>query len=109
MTKKLYNKGAKKQMKTETFWLRLTPKEDEQVKASARAKNLSVSEFVRRAALEREVDVSYEMEIVRELHEATQKFKLMGENLSKHGIEPSKEELELLAKHTIEIVSRIGN
>ena len=75
-----FKKKDASERKTVRRIIRLTTKEDEEIKLAASIRQLSVSEYIRRTALGRKADIRYEVEIVlaistlmrtlRELHAA---------------------------------------
>jgi hypothetical protein len=61
---KLFKSIPTDEAKGHRFEVRLTKDEDEKIKRAAQIRNMSVSEFIRRAALGRRADVDYDTEIV---------------------------------------------
>lgn len=107
MTKPSLNKNSKNAPKTKSIDMRLSEKEVEIIKASADAKGLTMSEFMVQAALRRNVDLHYEMEILDELSDIHHEFKLMHSNIVDHGIVPSEDDQRLLIRRTIQTLLRI--
>ena len=87
--------------------IRLTKKEDEKIRHSARARNLSVAEFVRRAALARKTNTDHEDKIVAELKDVTAAIRLVHKNMVEHNIAPPEEIWPLIMDQAMATMARI--
>ena len=85
----------------------LTPQEDEKIRHSAKIRNLSVAEFMRRAALARKTDTAHEDEIVAQLKEVTAAIRLVHKDMVEHNINPSKEIWPLIMDQALATMQRI--
>ena len=68
--------------------VRMNKKDLDTIKYSASIRNLSVSEFMRRAALGRKADVSYETKIVLQLSEVVRAIRAIHKAMVEHKIVP---------------------
>jgi hypothetical protein len=68
--------------------VRISQIENDQIRYSASIRNLSVAEFMRRAALGRKADVRYETEIVLQLSEVTRVLRGLHREMIAKGMSP---------------------
>ena len=87
--------------------IRLTKKEDEKIRHSARARNLSVAEFIRRAAFARKTNTDHEDGIVAELKDVTAAIRLVHKNMVEHNIAPPEEIWPLIMDQAMATMVRI--
>lgn len=92
MTKKLFKQVSDAERKDDPILVRLSKADAEAIRHSAAIRQLSVSEFIRRAALGRKADVDYETEIVLVLSAVTRAIRGMHAALVERGISPPEEE-----------------
>lgn len=88
MATTLFQKKAPEDVRGKRFPLRLTSKERDDIQHLADIRNLDMSEYIRRAALGRKADVSYEIEIVLALSNVTKAIRDMHAALVAQGIAP---------------------
>lgn len=88
--RKLFQKIDEEQKRSIRFPILLTQKEAEKIRFSAKTRDLSVAEFIRRAALSRKADLRYEIEIVQELREVTQTIRRIHADLVEKKMSPSE-------------------
>ena len=94
---KLFKKMPIEARKISRFEIRLTATDAATISASAEARNLSMSDFMRRAALGRRADVHFETEIVISLREVAQSIQALHATFVKQGIPPPEAKIaELL-------------
>lgn len=104
---KLFQTKAVELKRTKRMPVLWTPAEYLIVEEAARARLLTPSEFVRRAALGRKTDVRYEKEIVLALLKISAEIsRLHNESVAK-GLNPQKELLEPLVEQAIAAMLRI--
>ena len=85
---KLFTKKDAEEVRSKRRELRLTEKEDAQICHSASIRQMDVSEFIRRAALGRKADVSYETEIVLQLSDVVRAIRAIHKAMVEHKIVP---------------------
>ena len=83
---KLFKKMPIEKRKISRCEIRLTAIDAATISASAEARNLSMSDFMRRAALGRRADVHFETEIVVSLREVVQSIQAIHAAFVKQGI-----------------------
>lgn len=88
---KLFKTVPAEQRRSNRYEIRLTAKEAEAIQFSAKIRQMSVAEFMRRAALGRRADVRYEVEIVIVLRDVVAAIRLLYAALVERGITPPKE------------------
>jgi hypothetical protein len=74
----------------------------------ANIRQMSVSEFIRRAALGRKADVDYETETILILSEVTKLMRVLHAGLVDHGIEPPEEDMRLVIHEAKAAMLRIS-
>lgn len=94
---KLFKKMPIEAKKISRLEIRLTAIDAATINASAEMRNLSMSDFMRRAALGRRADVHFETEIVISLREVAQSIQALHATFVKQCIPPPEEKIaELL-------------
>jgi len=93
--KKLFTAVPDNERKDSQILLRLTRADVEQIQLLARERQLSVSEFMRRAAFGLRTNVDMETEIILGLREVVGGIRALHKSLSEHGAVP--QEVDLLA------------
>ena len=88
--------------------LLLTAHEAEAIQHQASIRNLSTSEFVRRAALGRKADVSFEMQIVDQLMDIIKIIRQFHESMLKMGATPPEEIWGPLIDQALDAMLRIS-
>ena len=89
--------------------IRLTAVDAATISASARARNLSVCEYMRRTALGRRADVCYESQIVLSLSEVVEAFKMLHLAVVEHGLLPTEHEWDPVLDEAVAAMQRISN
>lgn len=105
---KLFKKLPEAERKSARLEVRLTQKEAKSISDSARIRNLSVAEFIRRTALGRRADVKYETEIVLALRDVVQAIRIFHSTLLEMGIAPTTEEWRPLIHQASAAMARIS-
>lgn len=77
--------------KDSSVLVRLNNTDLDTIKNSASIRNLSVSEFIRRAALGRKADVRYETEIVLQLSDVVRAIRAIHKAMVDHNLVPPEE------------------
>ena len=94
---RLFKKMSIEKRKIFRCEIRLTALDAATINTSAKARNLSMSDFMRRAALGRRADVHFETEIVISLREVAQSIQAMHATFVRQGMPPPEEKIgELL-------------
>ena len=88
---KLFQKKESTDLRSIRYPILLTQKEAEEIRHSANIRNLSVAEFIRRAALGRKADVRYETEIVLQLSDAVRAIRAIHKAMVDMQIKPPEE------------------
>ncbi len=105
---KLFKQVPDEVRKSKSILIRVSEKEFEAIGASALIRNLSVAEFVRRAALGRKADVHFETEIVLALREVVQAIRKVYAAFMDKGIVPPVEEWRPVMKEAMNAMLRIS-
>lgn len=87
--------------------IKLTEADAEVIRASAKARNLSVSEFMRRAAMGRRADVVFETEIVLALRDVVMVIRAWHAALVEQGLTPPEEYLGVIVDTALETMLKI--
>ncbi len=90
---KLFKKMSDSEKKLERIEIRLSTKDAKTIRASAFMRNLTVADFIRRAALGRRADVGFEVEIVLALSDVVKSIRQLNAAFIAHGFPPPREEL----------------
>lgn len=87
--------------------IKLFASDVEIIRASAKARNLSVSEFIRRAAMGRRADVVFETEIVLALRDVVMVIRAWHAALVEQGLTPPEEHLGVIVDMALETMLKI--
>jgi uncharacterized protein (DUF1778 family) len=104
---KLFKKLPTGEKKTIRYEIRLSMKEDEEIRTSALIRNLSVAEFMRRAAQGRRADISIDTEIILCLRNVVQSVRQLHAAYAAQGISIPREELGMLIDEALAAMLRI--
>lgn len=104
---KLFQALPPEKKQTARIEIKLTVADAEIIRASAKARNLNVSEFIRRAALARRADVAFETEIVLALRDVVMVIRSWFSALVEKGVTPSQDELGALVDAALAAMIRI--
>lgn len=88
--------------------IRLTAIDAATVSAAARARNLSVCEYMRRTALGRRADVCYESQMVLELTDVVETFKILHATVVEYGYLPVNQEWDPVIEEAVAAMQRIS-
>ena len=88
--------------------IRLTAVDAATISASARARNLSVCEYMRRTALGRRADVCYESQMVLALTDVVQAFKILHATVVEFGYLPVNQEWDPVIEEAVATMLRIS-
>lgn len=105
---KLFKPKAEADSKSVRYQIRLGAKDDQTIRRSASIRQMTVSEFIRRAALGRRADVDYETEIVLALSNITNAIRVFHAAMIEQGIEPPEELLRPVILEARAAILRIG-
>lgn len=106
---KLFKNIDAEERKSVRVELRLTAVDAAAISAAAEMRNLSLSDFMRRAALGRRADVHYETEIVRSLREVVQSIRSLHATFISSGIPPPTEEVGKLLDEALHAMLALRN
>lgn len=104
----LFKKMPSAEKGTVRYEIRLSGKDAEIIRASALVRNLSVAEFMRRAALGRRADIRYETEIVLTLRDVVQSVRMLHAAYVSDGIVPQTEIWEMIISEAKTAMLRIS-
>lgn len=88
---KLFKPKAEADSKPVRYQIRLGVEDDKKIRRSAEIRQMTLSEFIRRAALGRRADVDYETEIVLALSDITRAIRGFHAAMVERGITPPEE------------------
>ena len=108
MKTKLFEKKNPSELHSVRRPILLTPQEDEKICHAAKSRNLSVAEFMRRAALGRRADVNYESEIIVQLSDVVRAIRAIHKAMVDMQIEPPEEMWEPVMDETMAAMLRLG-
>ena len=106
---KLFKKKEASELKSVRYPVRFTEAEAEAVRHSASIRNMSVAEFIRRAALGRRADVNYETKIVVQLSDVCRAIRDIHKGMLELGIAPPEEVWSPVMDEAMAAMLRIGN
>lgn len=106
---KLFKKMPIEAKKISRLEIRLTAIDAATINASAEMRNLSMSDFMRRAALGRRADVHFETEIVVALREVAQAIQAMHAAFVKQGAPPPEAKIAELLDIAREAMLQLQN
>lgn len=104
---KLFKKKDASERKTVLRRIRLTTKEDEEIKLAASIRQLCVSEYMRRTALGRKADIRYEVDTVLALSDLTRAIREIHAAYVAGGATPPEDEWRLIRSAAIAAMLRI--
>jgi len=107
MVAKLFKKIPDADRRSSRCEIRLNAAEEGAIKHAAEIRNLSVAEYIRRAALGRRADVRYDMEIVLQLSLVVQSIRAMHADLVVRGMAPTAEGFRPVIQDAREAMRRI--
>jgi uncharacterized protein (DUF1778 family) len=104
---KLFQKKEPSELRSVRYPILLTEAEAETIRHSASIRNMSVAEFMRRAALGRKADVSYETKIVLQLSDVVRAIRAIHKGMLELQIAPPEEIWGPLIDEAIAAMRRI--
>lgn len=104
----LFQRKPPEELRSRRLPIRLTAGEHEKIRLRASAREMTVTEFVRRAALSRKADVDYEAGIVLALKDVTLRIRELQSAVVNDGVLPQDEEWRPLVSQAVAIMSRIN-
>lgn len=105
---KLFKKMPIEERKIFRCEIRLTAVDAATISASARMRNLSVCEYMRRTALGRRADVCYESQMVLALTDVVEAFKMLHAAVTEHRILPTDHEWDPVIEEAVVAMQRIS-
>lgn len=105
--KKLFKILPAENRKNKVIHVRVSVNEFENISASARARNLSDSEFIRRAALGRRTDIKYESQIILSLDAVIKSILCLHTAVVEFGILPHESEWSRVIDEAVAAMQRI--
>jgi uncharacterized protein (DUF1778 family) len=96
MATKLFKKADPTTHKNATVLVRMSQADREEIRHLANIRQMSVSEFIRRAALGRRADVDYETETILILSEVTKRMRALHAGMVDHGIVPNEDAMRVV-------------
>ena len=106
--KKLFKILPDNAVKTKTLHVRILVSDSEIITDLAKARNLSVCEYMRRTALERRTDVRYETQMVLALADVVEAFKILHTAVVEHGYLPINQEWDPVFDEAVAAMLRIS-
>ena len=106
--KKLFKILPDNAVKTKTLHVRILVSDSEIITDLAKARNLSVCEYMRRTALERRTDVRYETQMVLALADVIEAFKILHTAVVEHGYLPINQEWDPVFDEAVAAMLRIS-
>ncbi len=106
---KLFRKKEASELRAVRYPILLTQAEAQTIRHSASIRNMSVAEFIRRAALGRRADVQYETKIVLQLSDVVRAIRAIHKSMLEMQIEPPEEIWSPIMDEAMEAMLRIGN
>ncbi len=107
MKHKLFRPKPPEQNRSKRLEIRATEKEAKDIQFAADIRQMTVAEFMRRAALGRRADVRYEVEIVLALSNVISEIRDLHAAVVKTGILPPENEWRPIITKAIEAMKRI--
>jgi hypothetical protein len=105
---KLFKKKETSDLRTVRYPILLTEAEAAEIRHSAKIRQLSVADFMRRAALGRKADVDYETEIVLALIDSTRAIRALHKAMVERGFPPPEDLLLPIIVGAGDAISRIS-
>ena len=106
--KKLFKILPDNAVKTKTLHVRILVSDSEIITDLAKARNLSVCEYMRRTALGRRTDICYESQVVLALTEVVEAFKILHLAVVEHGLQPTEHEWDPVLDEAVAAMQRIS-
>ena len=106
---KLFKKKASSEVRSIRYPILLTEAEAETIRQSASIRNLSVAEFIRRAALGRRADVDYDTKIVLQLSDVVRNIRAIHKQMVELNMQPPEAIWKPVMDEALEAMLRIGN
>lgn len=106
--KNLFKKIPEENRKAKFIHVRISSTDAEIISAYAKARNLSVCDFMRRAALGRRADVRFETEIVLQLKDIIQAIRVLHTFMVERGVPPNEEAWGLVIDEALSAMRRIS-
>ena len=106
--KKLFKILPDNAVKTKTLHVRILVSDSEIITDLAKARNLSVCEYMRRTALGRRADVCYESQMVLALTDVVEAFKILHAAVVEHGLLPTEHEWDPVLDEAVAAMQRIS-
>lgn len=106
--KKLFKILPDNAVKTKTLHVRILVSDSEIITDLAKARNLSVCEYIRRTALGRRTDVRYETQMVLALADVVEAFKILHTAVVEHGYLPINQEWDPVFDEAVAAMLRIS-
>jgi uncharacterized protein (DUF1778 family) len=106
---KLFQKKAISEVRSIRYPIHLTAAEAETIRHSASIRNMSVAEFMRRAALGRKADVDYDTKIVLQLSDVVRAIRAIHKQMVELQMEPPEAVWSPVMDEALDAMLRIGN
>ena len=106
--KKLFKILPDDAVKTKTLHIRILVSDSEIITDLAKARNLSVCEYMRRTALGRRADVCYESQMVLALTDVVEAFKILHATVVEYGCLPVNQEWDPVIEEAVAVMQRIS-
>ena len=106
--KKLFKILPDDAVKTKTLHIRILVSDSEIITDLAKARNLSVCEYMRRTALGRRTDVRYETQMVLALADVVEAFKILHATVVEYGCQPVNQEWDHVLDEAVSAMQRIS-
>ena len=104
----LFKNKPNAEKKSIRYEIRVSEKDAKNIRESALIRNLSISEFIRRASLGRRADVGLEVEIILSLRSVVQSIRQLNSTCAVTGVTFPKDELGILIDHALSAMLRIS-
>ena len=105
---KLFKKKEISELRTIRYPILLTEAEATDIRHSAKIRQLTVAEFIRRAALGRKANIDFETEIVIALMDSTRAIRALHKAMVERGIPPMEELLLPIILRSGDAIERIS-
>ena len=106
--KKLFKILPDNAVKTKILHIRILVSDSEIITGLAKARNISVCEYMRRTALGRRTDICYESQVVLALTEVVEAFKMLHLAVVEHGLLPTEHEWDPVLDEAVAAMQRIS-
>ena len=105
---KLFKTLPDNAVKTKTLHIRILVSDFEIITDLAKARNISVCEYMRRTALGRRTDVGYETQMVLALTDVVEAFKILHATVVEYGYQPVNQEWDHVLDEAVSAMQRIS-